>query len=56
MGYLMSIFGGGGLEVFGIYRLPLNLGIYFLMQNLNTIFYMLLWREVKKAWLKIGVC
>lgn len=29
IGYLSSIFGGGVLEVFGIYQLPLNLGNLF---------------------------
>ena len=40
MGYLSSIFGGGVLEVFGIYQLPLNLG--------NIFFYMYCYHKRKK--------
>lgn len=61
MGYLLSIFGGGGLEVFGICQLPLNLGNYFLiiitsfyMKHLNILFIMLLLRELKKHGKKEG--
>jgi hypothetical protein len=38
MGYLSSIFGGGGLEVFGICQLPLHLGNFFSNFYFNETF------------------